>query len=31
MKIVSPDIIHKSEAGGVLINLKNTSEVSDVT
>jgi len=27
LKIVSQDIIHKSEAGGVLINLKNGSEV----
>ena len=28
LKIVSPDIIHKTEAGGVLINLKNAAEVS---
>lgn len=28
MKIVSPDIIHKSDAGGVLVNLKNSSEVA---
>jgi len=28
LKIVSPDIIHKSEAGGVLINLKNATEVA---
>jgi acyl-CoA synthetase (NDP forming) len=27
LKIVSPDIIHKSDAGGVMINLKNTAEV----
>lgn len=27
LKIVSPDIIHKSEAGGVMVNLKNTDEV----
>lgn len=29
LKIVSPDIIHKSEAGGVIVNLKTTSEVKD--
>ena len=28
LKIVSPDIIHKSDAGGVKINLKNAAEVS---
>jgi acetate---CoA ligase (ADP-forming) subunit beta len=28
LKIVSPDIIHKSEAGGVIVNLKNAAEVS---
>ena len=28
LKIVSPDIIHKTEAGGVLINLKNAAEVA---
>jgi len=27
LKIVSPDIIHKSDAGGVMVNLKNTQEV----
>ena len=27
LKIVSPDIIHKSDAGGVMINLKNADEV----
>jgi acetate---CoA ligase (ADP-forming) subunit beta len=27
LKIISPDIIHKTEAGGVLVNLKNTVEV----
>jgi acetate---CoA ligase (ADP-forming) subunit beta len=27
LKIVSPDIIHKSEAGGVIVNLKNPAEV----
>jgi acyl-CoA synthetase (NDP forming) len=27
LKIVSPEIIHKSDAGGVIINLKNASEV----
>jgi acyl-CoA synthetase (NDP forming) len=29
LKIVSPDIIHKSDAGGVMINLKNPIEISD--
>jgi acetyl-CoA synthetase (ADP-forming) len=29
LKIVSPDIIHKSDAGGVLINLKTTAEVDN--
>jgi acetate---CoA ligase (ADP-forming) subunit beta len=28
LKIVSPDIIHKSEAGGVIVNLKNADEVA---
>ena len=28
LKIVSPDIIHKSDAGGVKVNLKNTQEVT---
>jgi acetate---CoA ligase (ADP-forming) subunit beta len=28
LKIVSPDIIHKTEAGGVLVNLKTSAEVS---
>ena len=27
LKIVSPDIIHKSDAGGVMVNLKSTIEV----
>jgi len=27
LKIVSPDIIHKSDAGGVMVNLKNSAEV----
>ena len=27
LKIVSPDIIHKSDAGGVKVNLENTAEV----
>jgi acetate---CoA ligase (ADP-forming) subunit beta len=27
LKIVSPDIIHKSDAGGVMVNLKNKEEV----
>jgi acyl-CoA synthetase (NDP forming) len=29
LKIVSPDIIHKSDAGGVIINLKNDAEVKN--
>ena len=29
LKIVSPDIIHKTEAGGVLVNIKNTDEVTE--
>jgi acetate---CoA ligase (ADP-forming) subunit beta len=29
LKIISEDIIHKSEAGGVIVNLKNVSEVND--
>jgi acyl-CoA synthetase (NDP forming) len=29
LKIVSPDIIHKSDAGGVFVNLKNATEVVD--
>jgi acyl-CoA synthetase (NDP forming) len=29
LKIVSPEIIHKSDAGGVMVNLKNASEVQD--
>lgn len=29
LKIVSPDIIHKSDAGGVKINLKSAAEVSE--
>lgn len=29
LKIVSPDIIHKTEAGGVVINLKNADEVKN--
>lgn len=28
LKIVSPDIIHKTEAGGVLVNLKTTPDVA---
>lgn len=28
LKIVSPEIIHKSDAGGVLVNLKNAIEVT---
>lgn len=27
LKIVSPDILHKSDAGGVMVNLKNSGEV----
>ncbi|MGD0644246.1 MAG: acetate--CoA ligase family protein [Candidatus Bathyarchaeia archaeon] len=29
LKIVSPDIIHKSDAGGVMVNLKNPAEVKN--
>jgi acetate---CoA ligase (ADP-forming) subunit beta len=29
LKIVSPDIIHKSDAGGVMVNLKSAGEVED--
>ena len=29
LKIVSPDIIHKSDAGGVMVNLKSQAEVQD--
>jgi acetate---CoA ligase (ADP-forming) subunit beta len=29
LKIVSPDIIHKSDAGGVMVNLKSAGEVQD--
>ena len=29
LKIVSPEIIHKSDAGGVMINLRNNDEVQD--
>jgi acyl-CoA synthetase (NDP forming) len=29
LKIVSPDIIHKSDAGGVMVNLKSDVEVQD--
>ena len=29
LKIVSPDIIHKSDAGGVIINLENPADVAD--
>lgn len=29
LKIVSPDIIHKSDAGGVMVNLKSKAEVQD--
>jgi acetyl-CoA synthetase (ADP-forming) len=28
LKIVSPDITHKTEAGGVMVNLKNTADVT---
>ncbi|HYZ33798.1 MAG TPA: acetate--CoA ligase family protein [Crenalkalicoccus sp.] len=29
LKIVSPDILHKTEAGGVLVGLRNTKDVAD--
>jgi acyl-CoA synthetase (NDP forming) len=29
LKIVSPDILHKSDVGGVIINLRSTDEVKD--
>jgi acyl-CoA synthetase (NDP forming) len=29
LKIVSPEIIHKSDAGGVMVNLKDAIEVQD--
>lgn len=29
MKIMSPDIIHKSDAGGVIVNIKNVDELKD--
>lgn len=29
MKIMSPDIIHKSDAGGVMVNIKNADELKD--
>ena len=29
MKIASPQIIHKSDAGGVKVNLTNDAEVKD--
>ena len=29
MKIVSPDILHKSDAGGVKVNIKNTEQVTE--
>jgi acyl-CoA synthetase (NDP forming) len=29
LKIVSPEIIHKSDAGGVIVNLKNEAEVKN--
>jgi acetyl-CoA synthetase (ADP-forming) len=29
LKIVSPDIIHKSDSGGVILNLKNSDEVKN--
>ena len=30
LKIVSPDILHKSDAGGVMTNLKTQSGLTDV-
>ena len=29
LKIISPDIIHKSDVGGVMVNLKNSEEVQN--
>src|SRR5208283_3518999 len=29
LKIISPDIIHKSDAGGVIVSLKNPAEVTE--
>jgi acetyl-CoA synthetase (ADP-forming) len=29
MKVVSPDILHKSDSGGVLLNLKNEKQIKD--
>ena len=29
LKIMSPDILHKSDAGGVKVNLKSAAEVED--
>ena len=29
LKIVSPDILHKSDAGGVIVNVKSANEVKD--
>jgi acetyl-CoA synthetase (ADP-forming) len=29
LKVVSPDIIHKSDVGGVFVNIKSTEEVKD--
>jgi len=29
LKIVSPDVIHKSDVGGVIVNLKDTNDVQD--
>jgi acetyl-CoA synthetase (ADP-forming) len=29
LKIVSPDILHKSDVGGVVVGIKNTEEVKD--